>query len=164
MHSPSVPRSRRAALPLLLLALVTTLATPTAAAPATQVIVLPGAGSAEGIAAGRGASFYAGDLFAGDIFHGNLQRGTAERFIDAPRAAWPWPWPPTSPTSFVNDVSITQDGAWLTDSPQARLYFIPVSAAGVPRPPRTLTLSGRRPTPAATSTSTASPPRPTARP
>jgi hypothetical protein len=103
MHSPSVPRSRRAALPQLL-ALVTTLATPTAAAPATQVIVLPGAGSAEGVAAGRGASFYAGDLFAGDIFHGNLQRGTAERFIDAPpgppgRGHGRRPPPPASSTT-----------------------------------------------------------------
>jgi sugar lactone lactonase YvrE len=70
--------------PLLLLALVTALAAPAAAAPAAEVIVLPGASSAEGIAAGRGATFYAGDLFAGDIFRGNLQRGTAELFIDAP--------------------------------------------------------------------------------
>ena len=43
-----------------------------------------GATSAEGIAAGRGATFYAGDLFAGDIFRGNIRRGTAELFIDAP--------------------------------------------------------------------------------
>ena len=34
-----------------------------AAASMTEVIVLPGASSAEGIAAGRGATFYAGDLF-----------------------------------------------------------------------------------------------------
>jgi sugar lactone lactonase YvrE len=45
-------------------------------------------------------------------------------------------------TSFVNDVTVTQDGAWLTDSQQAQLYFIPVSAGGVPGPPRTLRLSG----------------------
>jgi len=79
-----VARVRRAAVPLLV-ALVTALAAPAAAAPAAEVIVLPGATSAEGIAAGRGATFYAGDLFAGDIFRGNLQRGTAELFIDAPR-------------------------------------------------------------------------------
>jgi sugar lactone lactonase YvrE len=53
-------------------------------APATQSIVLPGASSAEGIAAGRGSTFYAGDLLRGDIFRGDLQRGTAELFIDAP--------------------------------------------------------------------------------
>ena len=74
----------RVAVPLLLLALVAALAAPAGAARPAQVIVLPGATSAEGIAGGGGATFYAGDLFAGDIFRGNLQRGTAERFIDAP--------------------------------------------------------------------------------
>jgi len=58
---------------------------PTAmAAPSAEVIVLPGATSAEGIAVGHGSTFYAGDLFGGDIFRGDLQRGTAELFIDAP--------------------------------------------------------------------------------
>jgi sugar lactone lactonase YvrE len=74
----------RAAVPLLLLALVTVLAAPAVAARPAQVIVLPGATSAEGIAAGRGTTFYAGDLFRGDIFRGDVQRGTAELFIDAP--------------------------------------------------------------------------------
>ena len=86
MRSPrwhARPRVRITA-PLLLLALVAALAAPAAAARPAQVIILPGATSAEGIAAGGGATFYAGDLFAGDIFRGNLQRGTAERFIDAP--------------------------------------------------------------------------------
>jgi len=77
-------RARRSAVPLLLLALVTTLAAPAAAARPAEVIVLPGASSAEGIAAGRGATFYAGDIFRGDIFRGDLRRGTAELFIDAP--------------------------------------------------------------------------------
>jgi sugar lactone lactonase YvrE len=54
------------------------------AAPATNVIVLPDAISAEGVAVGRGSTFYAGDLFGGDIFRGDLQRGTVEPFIDAP--------------------------------------------------------------------------------
>jgi sugar lactone lactonase YvrE len=79
-----VVRVRRTVVPLLLVALVTVLATPVAASRPAEVIVLPGASSAEGIAAGRGATFYAGDLFRGDIFRGNLQRGTAKRFIDAP--------------------------------------------------------------------------------
>ena len=48
------------------------------------MIVLPGATSAEGIAVGNGAVFYAGDLFRGDIYRGDLQRGTAARFIAAP--------------------------------------------------------------------------------
>jgi hypothetical protein len=63
----SAARVRRMAVPLLLLALLAAVAVPAVAAPAAEVIVLPGATSAEGIAAGRGATFYAGDLFAGDI-------------------------------------------------------------------------------------------------
>jgi sugar lactone lactonase YvrE len=164
--------------PLLLLALLTAVTAPAVAAPAAEVIVLPGATSAEGIAAGRGATFYAGDLFAGDIFRGNLQRGTAERFIDAPTgrmavgmavsvahqllfvaggftgqayvydtrsgatvASYQFAAPPAS--SLINDVALTKDGAWFTDSFQARLYFVPVSHTGVPGPTfRTLGLSG----------------------
>lgn len=85
---------RRAAAPLLALGLLGASATPAIAADNTaaaqtaprpdKVIVLPGATSAEGIAAGAGSTFYAGDLFAGDIFRGDIRRGTAERFIDAP--------------------------------------------------------------------------------
>ena len=68
------------------LGLVTAVMTaqPAAAAPASDVIVLPGASSAEGVAVGRGATFYAGELFGGDIFRGDLQRGTVERLVDAP--------------------------------------------------------------------------------
>jgi sugar lactone lactonase YvrE len=167
----------RVAVPLLLLALVAALAAPAAAARPAQVIILPGATSAEGIAAGRGATFYAGDLFAGDIFRGNLQRGTAERFIDAPPgrmavgmaanvahdllfvaggftgqayiydtrsgatvASYQFGAPDSS---LINDVALTKDGAWFTDSFQAELYFVPVSRAGVPALTfRTLALSG----------------------
>jgi sugar lactone lactonase YvrE len=79
-----VARVTRAVLPLLVLTLVAAVAVPAAASRPAEIIVLPGATSAEGIAAGRGATFYAGDLFAGDIFRGNIRRGTAELFIDAP--------------------------------------------------------------------------------
>jgi sugar lactone lactonase YvrE len=72
------------ALPLVSLSLVLVTAVPAAAAPPTQVIVLPGARSAEGIAAGKGSTFYASDLVRGDIFRGDIRRGTAELFIDAP--------------------------------------------------------------------------------
>jgi sugar lactone lactonase YvrE len=79
-----VTRLARVVLPLLVLSLVAAVAVPAAASQTPQLIVLPGATSAEGIAAGRGATFYAGDLFAGDIFRGNIRHGTAELFIDAP--------------------------------------------------------------------------------
>jgi sugar lactone lactonase YvrE len=74
-------RASTALMSLLLVAMVAALAMPAAAAPA-EVIVLPGATSAEGIANGGGTTFYAGDLFTGDIFRGDVQRGTAELFID----------------------------------------------------------------------------------
>jgi sugar lactone lactonase YvrE len=70
------------ALPLVLALLALVPVVPAAAA--TKVIVLPGASSAEGIAAGEGSTFYAGDLVEGDIFRGDIRRGTAELFIDAP--------------------------------------------------------------------------------
>ncbi len=175
-HGSPVAWVRWAAVPLLLV-LVSALAATAAAAPAAEVIVLPGARSAEGIAAGRGATFYAGDLFRGDIFRGNLQRGTAELFIDAPQgrmavgmaadlahqllfvaggftgqayvydtgtgatvASYQLGDPATS---IINDVAVTKGGAWFTDSLQAKLYFVPVSGAGIPGPTfRTLALSG----------------------
>jgi sugar lactone lactonase YvrE len=171
-----VPLSR-AVVPLALLVLLAALVAPAAAARPAEVIVLPGASSAEGIAAGRGATFYAGDLFAGDIFRGNVQRGTAELFIDAPAGrmavgmaadlahqllfvaggftgqayvydlrsgATVATYQLGAPaSSLINDVALTKDGAWFTDSFQAQLYFVPVSRAGVPGPTfRTLGLSG----------------------
>jgi sugar lactone lactonase YvrE len=167
---------RRMALSLLSLALVAVLAAPAAAEPA-EVIVLPGASSAEGIAAGRGATFYAGDLFQGDIFRGDFQRGTAELFIDAPEgrmavgmaadvahellfvaggltgqgyvydtrtgaAVAAYQLDDPAPVSFINDVTVTRDGAWFTDSLQAQLYFVPISKGGVLGSSRTLALSG----------------------
>jgi sugar lactone lactonase YvrE len=149
----------------------------------TEVIVLPGASSAEGIAAGRGATFYAGDLVRGDIFRGDLQRGTAELFINAPDGRMAMGMaadvahdllfvaggrtgqgfiydtgsgatvasyqfaapsnPAAPPTTIVNDVALTNDGAWFTESRQAFLYLVPVSQAGVPEATfRTLAISG----------------------
>ena len=171
-----IARLARVMLPLLVLALVAAVAVPASASRPAEIIVLPGATSAEGIAAGRGATFYAGDLFAGDIFRGNIRRGTAELFIDAPVgrmavgmaadlrhdllfvaggftgqayvydlgtgatvASYQFGDPETS---IINDVTVTKSGAWFTDSFQARLYFVPVSRAGVPGPSQTLALSG----------------------
>jgi sugar lactone lactonase YvrE len=155
-------------------ALVVT-AAPVGASSKSNVVQLPGATSAEGIASGRGSTFYAGDLFAGDIYRGDLQHGTASLFIDAPanRMAAGMKFDPTSGFLYVaglstgqgyvydtatgatvavyqfanpgntviNDVTLTKDGAWFTDSVQPQLYFVPISH-GVPGTFRTLTLSG----------------------
>lgn len=72
------------AISLLVFALVPAMAAPASATRPDQVILLPGASSTEGVAAGRGTTFFAGDLFRGDIFRGDIRRGTAELFIDAP--------------------------------------------------------------------------------
>lgn len=80
----SAHRLRRVATLVPALVLVTALASPATAGPRPSVIVLPGASSAEGIAVGRGDTFFAGDLLRGDIFRGNLRRGKAELFIDNP--------------------------------------------------------------------------------
>ncbi len=167
---------------LLLVAVVAALAMPAAAAPA-EVIVLPGATSAEGIANGGGTTFYAGDLFAGDIFRGDVQRGTAQLFIDAPAGRMavgmavdlehhllfvaggftgqgyvydtrngatvgdPYQFgtlgtAAVPSTALINDVALTKDGAWFTDSFQPLLYFVPVSEAGVLGSFVTLQLTG----------------------
>jgi hypothetical protein len=58
----------------------------------------------------------------------------------APVSSYQFQTPPT-PT-FINDVALTKDGAWFTDSNQALLYFVPV-VDGVPSSTFvTLTLSG----------------------
>jgi sugar lactone lactonase YvrE len=150
--------------------LVVTTVSPAGAA--VDVIVLPGASSAEGIAKGEGDTFYAGDLFRGDIFRGDLEEGSAELFIDAPdgRVAvgmfadlrhdllfvaggfagrayvydldsgaevatyqfTPPSSPDAAPTTVINDVTVTEDVAWFTDSRQGTLFFVPVDDSGEP--------------------------------
>ena len=145
---------RRALVTFLVLAL-TAIGTTVSAASFPEVIVLPGATSAEGIATGAGSTFYAGDLFAGDIFRGDLRSGEAEPFIDAPTgrmalglkadvsrdllfvAGGPtgqgYVYDLSSGESlalyqlgiFINDVVVTKDGAWFTDTADACVPFSP---------------------------------------
>src|SRR2546429_9826240 len=49
-----------------------------------EVIVLPGAKSAEGIATGSGSTFYAGGLVSRDIFRRDLRTRAVERVIHPP--------------------------------------------------------------------------------
>ena len=162
--------------PVLAVAAAASTATWPAEAATAEVIVLPGAISAEGIAAGQGSTFYAGDLFAGDIFRGDVRRGTADLFIDAPagRQATGMIVDPAhrllivtggltgqayvydldtgdtlatyqfgaAGASLINDVTLTKDGAWFTDTFRPQLYFVPISPAGALGPSETLTLTG----------------------
>ena len=125
-----------------------------------DAIVLPGATSAEGIAIGEGSTFYAGDLFSGDIFRGDLRSGGVERFIHAPSGrmavglkadvrhgllfvaggftgqAYVYDLKTGADLAafqlgaFINDVVVTEDEAWFTDSVLPRLYRIPIHPGG----------------------------------
>jgi sugar lactone lactonase YvrE len=140
----------------------------------TSVITLPGATGAEGIAAGEGDTFFAGDLLNGNIFRGDIDKGKAKLFITAPegRAAVGmkvdrdndllfvagggtgqayvydletkktvkvYDLAPAG-ASFINDVTLTHDGAWFTNSRAGELYRIPISRDGIPGDARTLAL------------------------
>ena len=142
------------------------------AAVSSEVIVLPGASSAEGIATGAGSTFYAGDLFTGDIYQGDLRVGDAQLFIDAPegRAAAGLKADQSNDLlfvagaftgqgyvydlstgadvavyqlgGFINDVVVTRDAAWFTDSNAAVLYQVPIGPGGNLGPLEQLALSG----------------------
>jgi sugar lactone lactonase YvrE len=149
---------------------------PPAQAGQPDVIVLPDATSAEGIARGEGDTFYAGDLFAGDIFRGDLEDRTAELFIDAPdgrqavgmttdlrhellfvaggatgqayvydlgsgNTLATYQFRPAS-DAVINDVTLTRDGAWFTNSLAGELFFVPVDRQGGLGEFRTLPLEG----------------------
>ena len=82
---------RRLALLIGLALALMSIATAGSAGVTSEVIVLPGAESTEGIATGAGSTFYAGELFTGDIYRGDLRSGDVDLFIDAPdgrAAAW----------------------------------------------------------------------------
>src|SRR3954470_4664968 len=135
-----------------------TLSAPTNEFPNT--IVLPGARSAEGIAIGQGSIFYASDFLAGDIFRGDLRTGKVERFIHPPNGrqavglkadirhgllfvaggftgqAYVYDLQTGADLAtfqlgaFINDVVVTEDAAWFTDSALPRLYRIPIHPGG----------------------------------
>ncbi|MFC3300376.1 Gluconolactonase [Arthrobacter agilis] len=149
---------------------------PTAAAGRQGAFIpLPGAGGAEGIAAGKGSTFYAGDLSDGDIYRGDIRRGTADVFIDAPDGrvavglkadvrndllfvsggltgqAYVYDTRTgesvaelqlATGDAFINDVTLTKDGAYFTNSRSAELYFVPVGPRGALGDVETIALSG----------------------
>jgi hypothetical protein len=45
-------------------------------------------------------------------------------------------------SSFINDVTVTAEGAWFTDSFQPVLFFVPIDKRGTPGSFQTLQLSG----------------------
>ena len=125
--------------------------------------MLPGARSAEGIAIGQGSIFYASDFLAGDIFRGDLRTGKVERFIHPPNGrqavglkadirhgllfvaggftgqAYVYDLQTGADLAtfqlggLINDVVVTEDAAWFTDSVLPHIYRIPIAPGGKPR-------------------------------
>lgn len=180
MRNPHAGRSiRRAAVGIFALAAFLVPAPLATAARADRedrasVIRLPGATGAEGIAAGEGSTFFAGDLLNGNIFRGDIDKGTAKLFLTAPegRAAVGmkvdrdndllfvagggtgqayvydletkktvkvYELAPAG-ASFINDIALTRDGAWFTNSRAGELYRIPIGRDGKPGDASTLAL------------------------
>jgi sugar lactone lactonase YvrE len=145
------------------------------ASPFPDHIDLPTGFQPEGITIGPGGVAYFGSLANGDIYAANLRTGVGSvisqgpgtpsvglkidnqrhlfvaggtsgtgRVIDLDTGditSYPFSTAPT----FVNDVVLTRDFAWFTDSSSPRLYGIPIGAAGEPGAPAdvvTLPLSG----------------------
>ena len=165
---------RRTAIAFIALMALLVPSLPATAAPfAGTAFDLDGATSAEGIAAGNGTTFYAGDLVLGDIYRGDIRTGTSELLIGAPDGrmavgmkfdpgtnllfvaggaagnAYVYNTSTLEPVAeialapgFINDVALTPDGAWFTNSAAAQLYFVPVSDSGELGDVVTLPLSG----------------------
>lgn len=170
-------------MPLVLLLLLLALAGPVSPAPAAaqafpEVIALPNGFQPEGIATGRGASFYVGSIPTGAIYRGSLRTGrgavlvppqagraavgievdrrgrifvaggmTGEAYVYDARtgrslAAYRFAEPGQG---FINDVVVTRDAAYFTDSRNQRLGVVPFRRGGrlpAARAARTLALTG----------------------
>lgn len=159
-------------LTLLLVFAVLSVATAASASHTPEVVLLPGANSAEGIATGAGSTFYAGELLTGDIFRGDLNTGDVELFIDAPDGrqglglkadlrhgllfvaggftgqGYVYDLETGAVVAvfqlgtIINDVVVTRDSAWFTDSAQPHLYRVPIGPGGSLGPMSTLVVEG----------------------
>lgn len=155
--------SRRALLILLLIVLSATMIGAATAQSFPDRIRLPNGFQPEGIAVGKGSTFYVGSIPTGAIFRGDLRTGEGEVFIPAQegRAAIGLKYDErtgflfvagggtgsayvyntesgeteaaiqfTTEESFINDVVITNDAAYFTNSRQAVLYRVPLRNNG----------------------------------
>ena len=152
----------------------TATAAPASAAPLPKVISLPDGFRPEGIATGRGTTFYVGSLGDGAIYRGSVLTGRGRgprarrgrdgsrrhrggraqpalggrrchrpgRVYDAGsgRSCVASSSPPA--TSFVNDVVVTKDAAYYTDSIDQVMYVVPIGRGGRPGAVRTVPLTG----------------------
>lgn len=153
---------RRVAIVISSLVLGMLAAIPASAAPFPSEIPLPNGFQPEGIAIGRGDTFYVGSISTGAIYSGSLRTGTGDILVP-PRegraaigldvdhrnrlfvagggtgdayvydgatgeelAAYDF----ADGGTFVNDVVVTGDSAWFTDSFRPVLYRVPIAPNG----------------------------------
>lgn len=144
------------------------------ARPFPDVIDLPPGFQPEGIAAGRGSTFYVGSLADGAVYRGDLRTGRGDVLVPGepgrvtvgievdrrgrvfaaggPTGAAAVYDGRTGETlaeyrlatgeTFVNDVVVTRDAAWFTDSVNPVLYRVPIGRGGDLGRPQTVPLSG----------------------
>ncbi len=133
-----------------------------AAAPFPSVIDLPAGFQPEGIAVGRGTTFYVGSLAGAGIFRGDLRTGdgsvlvpgTGRTFVGLKVDSRDRLWVAGGPSgrayvfdattgqgiatltlasgqpTFINDVVVTKDAAWFTDSFQPAIYRVDIGPNG----------------------------------
>ena len=169
---------RRILISLLIVVLSLTAVGGVFAAPGLDVIPLPDGFAPEGIASGRGSTFYVGSIPTGAIYQGDFLTGEGQILVEPQegRAAIGLKFDPRSgylfvaggPTgeayvydtatgetvavltlsedpSFINDVVITQDAAYFTNSFQQEIYRVPLERNGQlssTEDVETITLSG----------------------
>lgn len=171
--------STRAGVVLTALALAVTPLSPLAADQRPEQITLETGSEPEGIAAGRGTTFYVGARSDGDIYLGDVRRSTVTRLVDettpgaaavgmfydtrsrllwvaggGPRAgrglgtvtAYAGSREVFSTTvegaGFLNDVVVTRDAVYVTDSFSPELVVIPLDRRGRPDGPAERRLLG----------------------
>jgi sugar lactone lactonase YvrE len=150
----------------LLLALLLALAAPAAASAVAfpDRLDRPAGFSPEGIAIGRGTTFYTGSLSGQGIWRGDLRTGDGSLLVDeggpfvgmkvdATNHLWVAGGPggngyvfdatvggeplailqlaPAGETSFVNDVVVTGDAAWFTDSFRGVIYRVDLDTSAI---------------------------------
>lgn len=156
---------RRAIIALAAVAAVLVSATAASARPLPDRINLPNGFQPEGIAMTNGRTFYTGSLIDGSIYRGDIRTGHGSIFIQPPsgrlavgmkvykkllyvaggstgdayvydtRTGADVRLYHLSPGGFINDVVVTKEAAWFTDSFFPFLYKVPVARNGVPADP-----------------------------
>ena len=154
---------RRLALPTLALVLSALMAGSIQAAAFPDRLELPDGFAPEGIATGRGHSFYTGSLAGAGILRGDYRTGDTDPLVtaggpfvgmkvDARNRLWVAGGPagsgyvfdadtgdqlsvfqlaPSGEATFVNDVAVTADAAWFTDSFRGVIYRVDLDDGGI---------------------------------